>query len=302
MEFNLEPETRCDFFVDATRKKIWKIQLDMLQELIKVCDQNRIQMFGIAGTMLGAVRHKGFIPWDDDIDIAMYREDFDRFVEIATTKNVFKFPYFLQTSKNDNEHYGTNVRLRHSLSTAVIDYDRHKKCNNGIYIDIFPLDGVAPTKAKQKTQYFKLRTLHALMREDKNPTPNGGTAQKLIRLISKFYFKIFDFNKTVDQYQSIAKKYSNPDAIYVDHITRPITPQYDCRYTWPKYYIEKIIYVDFENIKLPIPAEYDLCLKCNYKDYMELPPVEKRGLHHAEKVLFDPDTPYEEFQKNRGWI
>lgn len=301
MEFNTKGEYRCGFYVDEKRKKIWKIQLEMLEYLLKVCKDNNIKIFGIAGTMLGAVRHGGFIPWDDDIDMAMYRTDYNKFMKIIEENNPFKEPLFLQTQYNDPEHYSPSIRLRHSLSTAIIDYDKTKKCNNGIFIDIFPLDGYCQNKFKRKIQIFELRIMHKIMKNHIYPQ-NRTMVGKVKSIGCNFIIKLYPYNKMIKRYHEVASRYSTEDCEMIDHFVRPMLPSYNNRYLWRKKYIEDLIYVKFEDLKLPIPKEYDKCLKQNFGNYMVLPPIEERGLHHAEKIIFDPDTPFIEYQKKMGWI
>ena len=94
-----EEETLSGYPVSKKIKRIWAVQLDLLNEFITICEKNGLQYFVWAGTLLGAVRHNGFIPWDDDLDVAMPRKDYDRFLEIAP--QVIKEPYQLQTNRND---------------------------------------------------------------------------------------------------------------------------------------------------------------------------------------------------------
>ena len=94
-KFNLEEEIICNFRVSSKRKKVWKVELDLLNNFIEICNKYKLTYFAIGGTLLGAIRHKGFIPWDDDIDIGMPREDYNKLLEIA--KKEFKNPIFFQT-------------------------------------------------------------------------------------------------------------------------------------------------------------------------------------------------------------
>lgn len=115
---------------------------------MKVCEKYGLTCWAIAGTMLGAERHKGFIPWDDDIDVALPRKDFQKLIEVA--KLEFKDPYFLQTPRSDLGYYSSTIRLRNSNTTGIIVQDKKKKINNGIYIDIFPMDFWPQEEEKQK--------------------------------------------------------------------------------------------------------------------------------------------------------
>ena len=96
---NLNAEVICDFKVSTLRKKVWQAQLDMVKIFIDICDKYKLKYFAAGGTLIGAIRHNGFIPWDDDIDLMMPREDYEKFIKVAK-EELKKEPYFLQ-------HYST---------------------------------------------------------------------------------------------------------------------------------------------------------------------------------------------------
>ncbi|MDR2410347.1 MAG: LicD family protein, partial [Bacteroidales bacterium] len=136
----LKEEVRDNYFVSSDMKKVWYIELDILKEFIKVCNKYNLRYFADGGTLLGAIRHKGFIPWDDDIDIAMLREDYDKLVKIGPKE--FKHPYFFQTPYTDKYYYQGHAKIRNSNTTGISRHEFNKKFNRGIFIDIFPLDNI----------------------------------------------------------------------------------------------------------------------------------------------------------------
>lgn len=101
---NLEPETRNDYFISSEMKKVWQVELILLKKLLEVCEKYNLKVFAEGGTLLGAIRERGFIPWDDDIDVAMLREDYDKLQDIAL--NEFKAPYFFQSGYTDESYVG----------------------------------------------------------------------------------------------------------------------------------------------------------------------------------------------------
>lgn len=110
-----------------------------IRQVETICNRHNLKFFAIGGTAIGAVRHHGFIPWDDDIDVALKRDDYNRFVEYA--KNELEDPYFLQLPTTDKYFYSPHIFLRNSNATCIAHGDGALKCNNGAIIHIFPLDG-----------------------------------------------------------------------------------------------------------------------------------------------------------------
>jgi len=113
----LKEETLCDFLVTEERKKLWMISLDMLLEFDRICKQHNIKYYLMGGTLLGAIRHKGFVPWDDDTDVMMLREDYEKFKKL---EHEFQQPYFLQTPQNDPGNLYSTIRIRNSNTTMLV--------------------------------------------------------------------------------------------------------------------------------------------------------------------------------------
>ena len=134
----LKEEVRCDYRISEKQKRCWAIELDMLQHLLDVCKKNDIQIFAYAGTLIGAVRHKGFIPWDDDMDLFLTRENYEKLQKVA--KDEFKYPYFLQNARTDKKFFIGYSRLRNSNTTGILKWERSEDYNNGIYLDVFCMD------------------------------------------------------------------------------------------------------------------------------------------------------------------
>ena len=131
-------------------KKVHKVQLEMALEVKRICQNNNIKYFIIAGTLLGSVRHGGFIPWDDDLDIGMLREDYDRFIKIAQ-KEIGE-EYFLQTWDTDSGFALPIAKIRKNGTKFIEQNSSKSELHNGIYIDIFPFDNVPDSDFKKKLQ------------------------------------------------------------------------------------------------------------------------------------------------------
>ncbi len=293
---NLNEEIRCDFLIDKKRKAIWNCQIEMLKVLLSVCEQNNIKIFAVAGTMLGAVRHKGYIPWDDDVDMALTRENFNKLLEIGPSS--FSYPYFFQSTYTEKNYYSPLVRLRDSRTTGIVRSGSHddfyKDCNNGIYIDIFPLDGLIEDGIKRKFQFFQIRFYNMILRDRVYLESNSINCRIRHYILSKILS-----DKTA---KKIYKKYNVICSRYSCSSKKVALLQgsvYNTAYYWNLEDIIETVKVPFEDIEIPIPKNFENCLKIQYGNYMELPPIEKRGAHHENVVVFDPFTDYKTYINDR---
>lgn len=289
----LEEEVRDDWQVTTKMKKVWAISIALIEQVRIICERHGLTYYAIGGTAIGALRHRGFIPWDDDIDIALKREDYDKFIEYAQEE--LKFPFFLQTPLTDPGFYNKNfARIRHSLSTGISPYDGKLKCNNGIFIDIMPLDGYQDT-FRINAQYTieKLRTIIAWNKVHYGVMDNAGLFRKIAGAVAPIVLG----GSPQDFYQKHelrARKY-----------TAKNLPQLGWQYAWmrsgtnhrnwtfDKEIFDDVVYKEFEYIKLPLPIGYDAMLKHQFGNYMEFPPLESRGKHHG--LEFEPDIDYKTY-------
>ena len=149
----LNEEVRCEYTVTSSIKAVWAVELDLYNELRRVCDKYNLMLLASGGTILGAARHSGFIPWDDDMDFTMSRKDYIKLCEVAKTE--FQSPYFWQTEETDAKSCRGHGQLRNSNTTAILDKEKNIcKFNQGIFIDVFPLDNV-PDDDDVRHDYLK---------------------------------------------------------------------------------------------------------------------------------------------------
>ena len=289
MEF-LEPEVRCDYKISTEMKKVWAIEMDLFREVSRVCEEHHLRYWITYGTLLGAVRHKGYIPWDDDFDIMMPRADYQKLIRL---QKEFKAPYFFQTTQNDVDYYSSFARLRNSNTTGIL-VSPNNRCNNGIYIDIYPLDGAPKTPLKRKWVLFLNQTRNVLAHAyvfNINPSKLTRLAHKILHLP----FVPYDPVKTYKKVNGTAAKVKWKDADRVGLIAFPF--KYGEEYLSDKKNFRKTVWLDYEFMKMPAPAGYDQFLRDNYGEYMEFPPVEDRGAWHD--FVFEPDVPYKEYKGPR---
>lgn len=285
----LKEETLCDFLVTQQRKKLWMISLDMLLEFDRVCKKHNIKYFLMGGTLLGAIRHKGFVPWDDDTDVMMLREDYEKF---KTLEYEFKQPYFLQTPQNDPGNLYSTVRIRNSNTTMLVDLFKYEKFNQGIWLSVFPIDNWDIKGGEERRARIEelLKDNSTYMRMS---NPNLSEADK-IRVQNYSGRNPLEVN---DEIHQIAMRDINRHTGYVALAVTTVYPLKNLIYRSEIF--ADTVDVDFEGFKFPAPVGYDEYLKTAYGNYMEFPPVEKRGNWHVG-FFIDPDRPYIDYLKDNN--
>ncbi len=282
--FSLEEEVRCGFKVSEKRKKIWKTQLDIALEVKRICEKHNIAYFIMWGTLLGAVRHKGYIPWDDDFDIAFLRKDYEKFCKIA--REEIKYPFFFQDALSDREFFIGYARIRDSRTTGWILWNPSPSYNNGIYIDIFPFDVIPSNKYIWKIQAFLIN--HFLRKLAKyNSLTYKEKCEKKIR-----YRKLVFCHKVCCRMFNWIRY---PEKIGGVYMPADIEKGYWFNAEDMKNFIE----MPFEDTTFRAPKGYKRMLKNAYGDYMKFPPKNKCGRWHERQLVFEPDMPYTEFYKNK---
>lgn len=292
-KLDLNSEVKCDFYIDSKRKKVWQEELNMTEIVKEICDKYDINYSLNGGSLLGAVRHRGFIPWDDDIDIMMLRKDYEKFLSVAEKE--LKEPYFLQYYKTEKGYYYGHAQIRNSYTTAFIKNDKFNNFNHGIFIDIFPLDNIPDDLNVRKiylnkiSKFKKILSIYTVRSSD-------NYLKKLIKeVVFGIYWKIKNIDKELEKFEIECEKYNNvktKECGAISFIQDGV--KYDN--SWFEDYIE----TDFEYLKLKIIKEYDSFLTRQYGDYMKIPKNKNGSLHG--NVFFDTDKSYKEYEKNKEKI
>lgn len=281
-----------EFPVSEKRRAVWDEVLDLFSAFREICDRHDLKYFADSGTLLGAIRHRGFIPWDDDLDCAMLREDYDKFIEFA--REELKEPYVLQIPSPDDDFFYGHAKIRKDNTSAIryIQYPEKYKHHQGVFIDIFPLDNI----------------------------PDGDTARKIHKFFSTkmmqfmhyaiYYYSLNNHAKNLERKHRLAKfVLPNNKAIYRFYrlyewwiklpdkkTTRKVG------YTSTFYYLEKRASflrewysgsenMKFDKIMIPVPVGYDGILTTWYGDYM----TPSRAPSEHGDTMFDLEHDYREY-------
>lgn len=294
----LKKETICGYTVTPKMKKIWAVELQMLEKFVDVCERHNLSYFMDGGTLLGAVRHKGFIPWDDDIDIIMPRKDYDRLWEIAPEE--FQYPYFLQTTLSENGFFRTHAQLRNSETTGFIKIDGEKKVNCGIFMDIFVLDNIPDNVIEKRIFKYEIFIRKKILAYQYDRKYKGLSFKKKVfyKLVHTF-FKVYPFKRFYKKFNRTLARYQNKKTSLVGDITLIWRPNVQ----WPREWYDGYCLLEFEGLKLRAPLFYKEVLARQYGNYMKLPKNVKamNGRVHGN-ITFEPDVPYKVYFAQSGKV
>ena len=282
-------EIRNGFLVTEKMKKIWYTEISLLQELDRVCKKYGLRYFAEYGTLLGAVRHKGFIPWDDDIDVAMFRDDYEKLKEVASYE--FKAPYFFQDSYTDSMIWPFS-KLRDSRTTAIEFPDYRRDFNQGIFLDIFPLDDIADELEQNKRVYVMKYEMWKTIVNGEGVLDEINNGIQFILpydiLMELLGMPVRDRMKGFEAFCNMHFGESK----YVNLITSAFNGSNVKEAVWYR----DTVYMPFEYMQIPVPIDYDLVLTKEYGNYHE---IIMGGSSH-EGIIFEPDIPYTTYMESHS--
>lgn len=260
-------------------RKLQQVEYDMLCEVDRICRKNGIKYTLYAGTLLGAVRHKGFIPWDDDADVAFLPEEYEKFAEACKTDlNTEKF--FFQDHRTDPCYRWGYGKMRRNHSAFVRDGQEHMNYHNGICIDVFKLFYLPNSLTLRKLYFFLFFLIRKTLYSEVGKESEKNRA---IRLLYKLLYKIP--KETVFR---IADRLSiKKPGDYVHHL---YIPTKRTKYGIPRDIFDDYTDLQFEDRQFMVMKGYEKYLKVSFTDYMQLPPPEKRITHNpASRIVFPDD-------------
>ena len=257
-------------------KEVKELLLNILKEIDAFCTENNLIYYLAYGTLLGAVRHNGFIPWDDDIDICMPRPDYEKFISSFKSK-YSRYQIISHTKDNNYPFYFAKVHDTNTILETKLTY----KNRMGLYVDVFPIDAIPSDKKLQKKYiwefniYRNIYNIRAI-----SISKHRSILKNIMLLLSRLVTFFIPLSYLPSKIDNISKSYN-----YDEHNLVSIAAATD-----PRLILDKELFCDgvklkFENIYANVPKSYtDILSKC-YGDYMKLPPIEKQTSHHEVKAF-----------------
>ena len=294
---------KANYVIPAKARQVMAVEMDLLLEFDRVCKANNLRYWLIAGSLLGAVRHDGFIPWDDDIDVGMSRSDYNKLSQIAT--GAFSHPYFWQTNDTDPGTCRGHAQLRNSETTAILKGEMRGgkpkyRFNQGIFIDVFPFDKI-PDDPNERTTYIdtliKKRARISQIREGVADARSLFGVMFHPRALKwwcvgravRFYKRISGvdiLSRLYRAYEKVAARYIDSDTKFWAEIA--FYPSRKQNYFSRVHDMDELVDVDFEGVKIPAQKNYIERLEYLYGDWHE---HIIGGAFHGG-ILFDTVRPY----------
>ena len=270
-------EIRSGFLVTTDRKKIWNKLMELLAELEHICKKHSIKYFAEAGTLIGAVRHKGFIPWDDDIDVSMLRPDYEKFKKVAPKE--LKNPYLLVNAYTGDNLF-TISKLMNTDTTAIENMNAQNP--QGIFLDIWPLDDM-PDGVLRNKEILEIR--QSMLSAYFNPNGVIKEIEKGVQFKpSNEFMKKYILLPSLERFSEYEKFCANHFGESAN-VGYPLSKIMGIKGNLKREYYDKVVYLDFEEYRIPAPIYYETVLDAEYGDWRKL--VRAKSMHGTEYISAD---------------
>lgn len=263
------PEVREGFYITSVMKHYWAAQLVVLAEIDRICEKYEIPWFADCGTLMGAIRHAGFIPWDDDIDIAMLRDDFVRFSKAAKQELPSEMMFL---SVNESEEYKPmtgRVVSQHAVLPTEEYLDKYRDCPFTVGVDIFPLDGLAEDEEEEQARCEKVVILEKLIEEYDNGKEDEADCKERLDNLTQWGIGIDQKRKIAPQLRVwLNRIYSMYPSNEADNVALMLYWPSGKHHRYETNWFRHTVRMPFENVMIPVPAFYEDVLRVEYGDYM----------------------------------
>lgn len=266
---------------DEAVSLIHHVELNIFKQFVTITQKHHIHYVGLGGTMLGAVRHQGFIPWDDDMDVGMLRADYEQFLKVAADDLKYSH-YFLQTPWTD-ENYALSYSKLLDRNTFIEEKNNVNNARKGVFLDIFPLDKIPDSPARQRRQILDMRRLDSRIYLKLRYNVIDNPIRKFQNPLSEEQVETADDFK--EQREEVMMMYNDKPALTnVKNLAS--------QYAYDKEIlsldeINRTVNLPFEDTEIQVPADYDDILTRIYGNYMELPPENARTEKHIVRLITD---------------
>lgn len=269
-------------------RKLQLTQLEILKVIDKFCRENQIRYSLYAGSLLGAVRHKGFIPWDDDLDICMARSEYNKFIKKWTEQK--PSGYILQNKETEPDFTQSFTKIRKDHTAFLQSMDNGGKYHKGIFVDIFPIDRMPEEGMRRKHFQFRCM-LYQLYTREFIPSKSQGIVKCLAAVLLKLSSQEQRYQKRIKLLGKITENNDNHSLN-----TAAIETVESMKTEFPSDMLDSYTYLKFEDGEFMCFEKWDEHLRCKFGDYMEMPPESQRVWKHHPVVL-DFERNYEEIQR-----
>ncbi len=261
-------------------EKVHEVEIEILDKIKEICEKNNIKYFLDFGSLLGAVRHKGFIPWDDDIDIGMLRDDYEKFIDLCINKKALGDKYFLHCSKSDKNYFIPFIKVKKNNTTFAEKTIENINTHKGIFIDIFPYDNVPKQSSKlQKIQAILVKSMHDASYVKSKIYKLSSVRRKIFVII----FLPYSFRTLNKMYTKVSKWFNKKQTEYITNFLGEHSIEED---TFLKSKIFPLEKIKFEGKQYYSVKDKDYYLSKLYGDYMTLPKKKDRKCHMPTYISF----------------